>query len=251
MGANQMTVSTVERQEESWAVTTRRALRRLAAVTWAGALLGLLVGGVGSRLAMMLLARLNPRAAGTVSDDGFVMGQLTLETLDLLATTTLIGVFGGGVYFVLRGLMIGPRWFQILSISVGPAVVVGSSLVHVDGVDFTLLGPVWLAIAMFVVIPGVYAAILTVLAERWLAPEGRFTTSPFFLAVSPILLWVPIAPLLGALLLGLAVFEVVRRTPGGAALLGHPALPWLIRGALVVLFTVALVDLIQDTDTLT
>ena len=75
-------------------------------------------------------------------------------------------------------------------------------------------------------------------------------TSPFFLAVSPILLWVPIAPLLAALLLGLAVFEVVRRTPGGAALLGHPAWPWLIRGALVVLFTMAMVDLIQDTDTL-
>lgn len=251
MGAIQTSVSAAERQEESWAVISRRALRRLAAVTWAGALLGLLVGGVGSRLAMMLLARLNPGAAGLVSDDGFVMGQLTLETLDLLATTTLIGVFGGGIYFVLRGLMIGPRWFQILSISVGPAVVVGSSLVHVDGVDFTLLGPVWLAIAMFVVIPGVYAAILSVLAERWLAPDGRFTTSPFFLAVSPILLWVPIAPLLGALLLGSAVFELMRRTPGGAALLGHPAWPWLLRGALAVLFTVALVDLIRDTDALT
>jgi len=246
-----MTVSTAERQEESWAVTSRRALRRLAAVTWAGALLGLLVGGVGSRLAMMLLARLNPGATGLVSDDGFVMGHLTLETLDLLATTTLIGVFGAGVYFVLRGLMIGPRWFQILSISLGPAVVVGSSLVHVEGVDFTLLGPVSLAIAMFVLIPGVYAASLTVLAERWLAPEGRFMTSPFFLAVPPILLWVPIAPLLGALLLGLAAFEVVRRTPGGAALLGRPAWPWLIRGALVVLSTVALVDLIQDTNALT
>jgi hypothetical protein len=37
-------------------------------------LLGLLVGGVGSRLAMMLLARLNPGIAGVTSDDGFIMG---------------------------------------------------------------------------------------------------------------------------------------------------------------------------------
>jgi hypothetical protein len=66
---------------------------------------------------------LNPQVAGVTSDDGFTMGQLTMQTLDLLVTTTLIGVIGGGIYYVLRGLLIGPRWFQILSVSVGPAVV--------------------------------------------------------------------------------------------------------------------------------
>ena len=230
-------------------VTARNALRRLSAVTWAGGLLGLLVGGVGGRLAMMLLARLNPGATGVTSDDGFVIGRLSLETLDLLMTTTLLGVFGGGVYFVLRGLMVGPRWFQVLSIAVGPAVVVGSVLVHVDGVDFTL-EPIWLAIAMFVLIPGAYAALLTVLAERWLGPGSRFMTANPWLALSPLLLWAPIAPLLGVLLLGLVVFEGVRRTRGGDAFLGHPAWPWLARGALAVVFTLALVDLLQDAVTL-
>jgi hypothetical protein len=62
------------------------------------------------------------------------MGRLTMQTLDLLVTTTLIGVVGGGIYYVLRGLLVGPRWFRILSVSVGPAVVVGSRLVHVEGV---------------------------------------------------------------------------------------------------------------------
>jgi hypothetical protein len=74
-----MTIGTAE-SRDSWAVTARCALRGLAAVTWAGALLGLLVGGVGSRLAMMLLARLNPQVAGLTSDDGFTMGQLTMQT---------------------------------------------------------------------------------------------------------------------------------------------------------------------------
>lgn len=50
----------------------------------AGLLLGVLVGGVGGRLAMMLLARLNPRVAGVVSDDGFVMGQFTLTSTAVL-----------------------------------------------------------------------------------------------------------------------------------------------------------------------
>jgi hypothetical protein len=243
-----MTISGAENRD-SWALAARCALRGLAAVTWAGGLLGLLVGGIAGRLAMMLLARLNPDVTGVSSDDGFTMGQLTLHTLDLFAVTTLLGVLGGGIYFVLRGLMIGPRWFQILSVSLGPSVVVGSSLVHVDGVDFTLR-PVWLAIAMFVAIPGAYAALLTVVAERFLLPEGTFMTASIWLAVVPLLLWVPIAPVVGVLLLGLLAFEAVRRTPGGGAALRHPAWPWLVRGALAVVFTVSLVGLVRDTVTL-
>ena len=46
------------------------ALRRLAAITAAAAVLGLLIGGVFNRLAMMLLAALNPAATGVESDDG-------------------------------------------------------------------------------------------------------------------------------------------------------------------------------------
>ena len=67
-------VATVEDSptaEVSWRNSAERALRRLSAITLAGALLGLLVGGVGGRLAMMLLARLNPDATGVTSDDGF------------------------------------------------------------------------------------------------------------------------------------------------------------------------------------
>lgn len=93
-------------------------VRRLAAATVVGAILGLLIGGVGGRLAMLLLAALNPEAAGVTSDDGFIMGRFTFSgTLSLLFVGTVIGILGGGIYFVLRGLMIGPRWFKILSIS--------------------------------------------------------------------------------------------------------------------------------------
>lgn len=43
-----MSTSTVAHRA-NWADTVKHTLRRLAAVTWAGALLGLLVGGVGGR----------------------------------------------------------------------------------------------------------------------------------------------------------------------------------------------------------
>lgn len=232
-----------------WKVTVDRTVRRLAAVSWAGALLGLLVGGVGSRLGMMLLARLNPQATGVTSDDGFSMGQLSLHSVNLLVVTTLIGVFGAGVYFLLRGLMIGPRWFQILSISLGPAVVVGSQLVHADGVDFTL-DPAWLAIAMFVLIPGIYAALLTVLAERWLKPESRFTRAPLWVAALPLLLWVPLAPFAAALAVILVAAAAVQQSTSGRALVAHPASAWVLRGGLTVVFTVSLVQLVQVTATL-
>jgi hypothetical protein len=57
-----------------WRDSAEQAVRRLAPTTVAGALLGVLVGGVVGRLARMLLARLNPNATGVTSDDGFIMG---------------------------------------------------------------------------------------------------------------------------------------------------------------------------------
>jgi hypothetical protein len=235
----------VVRSPQTWGAAAASTARRLAAVTAAGGLLGLLVGGVGGRLAMMLLARLNPDATGVTSDDGFTIGQFTHDSLNLLVVGTVLGVFGGGVYFVLRGLMIGPRWFEVLSISVGPAVVVGSQIVHTDGVDFTL-DPVLLAIALFVLIPGIYAALLTVLAERWLGRDRAFASAPWGVATLPLLLWLPIAPLLAVLAVGLAAFEGVRRTRRGAALLARPGWPWVVRAALGVVFALSLVDLVQD-----
>lgn len=244
-----MTTTTAVGADPTWGETTAIGARRLAAVTAAGGLLGLLVGGVGGRLAMLLLARLNPEVAGMQSDDDFTIGQFTAATFNLLFVATLIGVVGAGIYFVLRGLMIGPRWFQILSISVGPAVVVGNSLVHTDGVDFTLLDPPLLAVAMFVLIPGIYAALLTVLAERWLRQDGFFATAPTRVAVLPLLLWAPIAPLLILLALGLAAYEAVRRTARGATVLSRPVWRSLARLGLTVLFAIALVALVQDTTT--
>ncbi|MFS3128978.1 hypothetical protein ACLM5J_11300 [Nocardioides sp. Bht2] len=228
-----------------------RAARRLAAITAAGALLGMLVGGVGGRLAMFVLARRNPDATGVTSDDGFTIGQFTLAgSLNLLVVATVLGVLGAAIYAALRGLMIGPRWFQVLSIGLGPAVVVGDQLVHVDGVDFTLLQPAWLAIVMFLAIPGLYAALLTVLAERWLAPTGFFATGPLPLALAPLLAFGPLAPLLAAIGVGWCALEWVRRRSGGAVP-GAVGLAWLGRVALTLVFVVALVELVDKVVELT
>ncbi len=249
-----MSVSDSETQASwaGWAAAATRAARRLATITAVGALLGLLVGGVGGRLAMMLLARLNPEATGVTSDDGFIMGQFSLsDTLNLLLVGTLLGVVGAVIYAVLRGVMIGPRWFQVLSVALGPAVVVGAMLVHTDGVDFQLLEPTWLGIALFVAIPGVYAALLTLLAEGLLSADGWWARVPLLPALAPLLLLSPVAPLLVPLAVAWLLREGLGRTKAGATVVSHPALRWAVRLGLAVIFLVAAVDLVRDAVELT
>jgi hypothetical protein len=215
-------------------------LRRFSAVSVAGALAGLVVGGIGGRLAMLLLARLNPEAHGLVSDDGFVMGQLDpLATLNLLAAGTGLGLFGAAVYVVLRGLRTGPPWFQLLSLSVGPAVVVGEVLVHTDGVDFRVLDPVELAIGLFVLLPGVYVLVLVLLSDRWLRPDSWWSRARPAAVAGTFLVWVllfPLLPVLVALALLWLVQDAVRQTTTGRRLLGWAGWPWAARAALALLF---------------
>src|SRR4029450_9281815 len=224
------------------------AARRMGALTAVGALLVWVVGGIGGRLAMMLLARLNPEATGVTSDDGFAMGQFTVsDTLNLLLLGTLLGVVGAGVYALLRGLRIGPRWFQVLSICVGPAVVIGALIVHTDGVDFQLLEPTWLTIGLFIALPGLYAALLTLLAERMLHPGGWWERAPLLLAVAPLVLWIgPAAPVFVIMAGGGGASEGVRCTHTGSCVVDHPGLGWAARLGLVAIFTVGLLDLARD-----
>jgi hypothetical protein len=143
--------------------------------------------------------------------------------------------------------MIGPRWFQVASIAVGPAVVVGAGIVHSDGVDFVLLEPLWLAIGLFLAIPALYAALLTVVAERWLHEDAWAARAPLLLVAIPLLLLIPLAPLLAVMVALWALNEGLRRHHRFRAALGHPALPWVARAGLAVVFVVALVDLVGET----
>lgn len=220
-------------------------VRTLAGVTAAAALLGFLVGGVGGRLAMFLLVRLSPEVDGKVSDDGFEMGRFTLSgTLNLLLAATFIGVIGGLVYFVVRGLMIGPRWFQVLSISLGAAVVVGSMLVHPDGIDFRGLHPHALAIALFLAIPGLFAAGLTLTAEPWIAPNGIFMTARKPLAFIPLVACIPLAPAVAVIVVVWVAARALRRA--GHEVLERVWVQWGARGALAVVFAVSGWNLVSD-----
>jgi hypothetical protein len=220
------------------------AARTLAVVTLVGAASGAVVVGVLGRLAMLLLAVLNPEVAGVTSDDGFTIGQFTLAgSLQLLLSGVQLGVLGAWFYLVLRGLMVGPGWFRLLSISVGPAVVVGAMLVHTDGVDFTLLEPVGLAVGLFLALPGIYAALLHLGAERALASERALPRPALVVGLLP---WLLLAPLTLVLGVGFLVLRALRRHPRGRAALGSSWPGWVLRGALSVVFVASVADLVRD-----
>lgn len=225
-----------------------RDLRRLAAVTAAGAIGGFVVGGIGSRLAMMLIAAFNRDMTGRLTDDGAIMGRFDLaETAGLVFFTTILGIAGGLVFLAVRDLRLGPPWFRVASIIGGPAVVVGAMLVHRDGVDFTLLEPAALSIALFVAIPGLYAALATTLADRWLAAGSWFERAPVWsivLLALPVLLFPPLA-LMTAVAWG--VRQAILAWTPSRKLWAHPSRGWIARGALTAAFLLALHNLLTET----
>ena len=133
----------------------RTALDELVLLALAGISTGVVVAGVGSRLAMLVLRLTShPRVIGIQSDDDFTIGRFTLSgTYNLLVLGAAFGVIGAAVYQWVRPWLIGPQWFRYVTVGLACGAVVGSMLVHADGIDFRALTPTWLAIGLFVALP--------------------------------------------------------------------------------------------------
>ena len=233
-----------------WSPTLARTARTLAATTVAGLAVGFAVGGVGGRLAMRaLFLTSDPAVRGVTSDDGFAIGRFDLvATLNLVALGTLIGVIGAFVYLAVRPFLIGPRWFQITTCALGAGAVVGSMLVHTDGVDFTLLGPRWFAIALFVALPALFGALAAPAVEWATRDDGWFQTASPRLALLPlVVLVIPplfLIPVVAGLVV--AVRGLAQRAPALADLARHPATLWSARAVWLAVAVAGLGSLVRD-----
>ena len=188
----------------------------------AGALAGLVVGGLGGRLVMFVLRVLSdPIVVGMVSDDGFEIGRFTLGgTFQLAGAMAAAGAANGILYIVLRGAIPAraraPLW------SLFAAAVGGSQFVHADGLDFTLLDPLWLAVLSFVALPGLAALVVVLLAERWLADESSRPSLPV-LAIAAVT--GTVAVVLGALAAAAALGARRLGLAGRLAVVGRLVVP--------------------------
>jgi hypothetical protein len=212
-------------------------------VTW-GLVTGLLVGGLGGRIAMLVL-RLTSSSTlhGVETDDGAIIGVVSFATIFLLLVASAVGVLGGVLYVVIRDWL--PRRGRAAVAAGFGAIVGGAELLKPVGLDFTALAPLWLAVALFVAIPAGYGAVTSVLVERRLAGDAP-----------PGVGWATIAPLVVLFLLGPVGFAIVgvaviawmlvRRWPSLGALWRSTTVAWIGRCVLAGFAAVRLAELVSD-----
>lgn len=225
-------------------------VRMFGATTGIGALLGLLVGGIGGRLAMRLLFLTSgDEVRGVTSDDGFAIGQFTVDTLNLLLTGVGFGVIGAFVYLAVRPFMVGPLWLRAATCGVAAGAVLGTAFIAPQGVDFTVLSPPELAAALFIAIPALFAVLATFAIEWALRPGGWSETAPLKLVASPLLVFL-FPPLLILIVVPLTIVFGVRklasRRPAFAAFVHHPAPFWLFRVGWAAIAAVGLIGVVND-----
>ncbi len=143
-------------------------LEQIRVLAVAGIPVGVVVAGVGSRLAMFALRLTSPDTViGRQSDDDFTIGEFTIGgTLGLMMLGASVGIVGVAVYQGVAPRLIGPGWFRRLTVAFGSGAVIGSMLVHADGIDFVVLKPMWFAIGLFVLLPAVFAMAIGVVVDR-------------------------------------------------------------------------------------
>jgi hypothetical protein len=225
-----------------------RWMRRVSIGVSTGFIAGLVIGGVGGRLAMFVLRLTSaPSLHGVETDDGFTIGEFSLATLFLLLVTAAIGVLAGLLYLVVR-TWLPARWRPWLSAAFG-GVVGGALLIQPDGLDFRLLEPLPLAIAFFIAIPaGCGFAISAHIERRFAATEDApGTSATWMVGLVPLVLLLATGPLgiaLVAITIGAGL--VARSVPLASVIWGSSAFVWLGRLALVVVAGYASVALVGD-----
>ena len=221
----------------------------------AGIPTGALVVGLGSRLAMFILRITSPdRVNGVRSDDDFVIGKVTLGgTYNLLQLGAAVGIIGAGTYLLVAPWLIGPLWFRRLTTGLASAVVAGSMLVHDKGIDFHLLQPTWLAIGLFVALPGLFGIAIAAAVDavrrpdtwttrgrrRWALPIVSMACFPASLLVVIVAI---VVTAFGEVLRAAGIVRLVRSIPAHAL---------VIRAVWLLIAVAGLIALVNDITAIT
>lgn len=178
---------------------------------------GILVMGVGGRLAMRLLgATGGDRAQNRITEANEVVGEVTIG--GTIGFIFFVGVLSGLVttviWFALRRFL-PPAWLGGLLFGAGLLVVFGTrnDPLRPGNEDFDIVGPWWLAILAFTALALAYGVALSSFSARlsqWLPLIGRDRRS---IAYVVLLVLVPLFPFGLAALAGGLVYVF-----GGAAL---------------------------------
>jgi hypothetical protein len=151
----------------------RPTLRGLTAVILAGGIAGFAVGGLGSRIAMRLVAlAAGDPARGLITEAGATVGRITFDGTLFLLLFAGIGstVIGTAFYLVTRPWLPQRRLVRAVAYGVLELVVFGGTLVDASNADFTVLGHPLLNVVLFGSLFLLHGFTLVMMLE----PCGRF-----------------------------------------------------------------------------
>ena len=193
-------------------------LRRFAWASVSGIVAGLLVIGLGGRLAMRILAITSSDAVhGAFTDAGEQINEFTLDgTIGLMIFGGAFGgLVGGWLYALIRSLLPEAKGARLRACALIGMAVGAPVFVEPGKRDFSILDPLWLAVALFVVLSAVFAIVVSLIAERW---RGFYETTPLrfprMLAFAPMILVGLVPPfLVGGLLVGVVYASLVAWAP--------------------------------------
>jgi hypothetical protein len=170
---------------------------REAAIVVAGAgIAGVLVGGLGSRLVMRLAALAAPEVRGTVTENGNIVGEITLEgTVALMIVAGLSStVLGSGVFVVARPWLPRRTFPRGLVLGAFLLALTGTAVVDAANADFVILDDRLLNVTMFsslfLAVGLVASSAITVLDRR--VPSAA-SLSPRMWALTAVLA-IPVVP---------------------------------------------------------
>jgi hypothetical protein len=210
-----------------------------------GLVAGAAVGGVGGRLAMLVLRLTSADSVrGVKSDDGFVIGRFSTETFFLVVIAAMLGAIGGLVYLLVREWV--PSHWRAVAFGALCATVMGSVIISPDGTDFTELSPLSLAVAMFVLIPAAYGVVASMLVERSLRRQRPRHGVWRWLAILPLGLLLFSGAFALILVVVFAIVLLANRSGRLAELWRSAGVTWVGRAALSIVFLASGSALLQD-----
>ncbi len=155
--------------DDASAIATNEVLRDITRGGLSGLIVGIVLAGVGGRLVMRLAALLVPESVGSFTENGNVIGAITLGgSMGLIVFVGLLfGAIVGSLWVVISPWLPASTPARAL-VSIPIAVALGTfGLIDERNRDFAILGRDPLVVASLVTLIAAFGPALVVV-ERWL-----------------------------------------------------------------------------------
>jgi hypothetical protein len=144
-----------------------RLLRDAGIGLLAGFAAGFVAGGIGSRLAMKVVALVaGPSAQGRITENGNTIGVFSRDTIFLLIFGTFLGGAGGLIYMALRPWLPKAARWRGLTFGAVLLATFGTAVIEGRNFDFSRFGNPVLNVALFGALFLLFGVLVAPLAER-------------------------------------------------------------------------------------